>query len=116
MTWRLTQFAIICTSQINRPATFRRIALGPAAPSHHSQLRRIAADGTGEAPGYTAGLQQIDIRIPANAPHGPSVPLVSTVGGANTAAGGHDGNPVTDFKTSAGRATRHQYGIIHSGE
>lgn len=41
----------------------------------------------GEAPGWTHGLQQINVLIPANASKGPSVPLVLTVGGVTTQTG-----------------------------
>jgi len=41
----------------------------------------------GEAPGYTSGLQQINILIPMDSPVGGSVPLQMTVGGMNTPAG-----------------------------
>lgn len=38
----------------------------------------------GEAPGYTAGLQQINILIPSDVTPGPAVPLRLTAGGINT--------------------------------
>ena len=41
----------------------------------------------GQAPGYTSGLQQIDILVPANGPQGAGIPLVLTVGGVTTQAG-----------------------------
>ena len=41
----------------------------------------------GEAPGFTTGLQQINVQIPANAPAGPAVPLQLTVGGVSTPVG-----------------------------
>jgi hypothetical protein len=41
----------------------------------------------GQAPGYTSGLQQIDVLIPAGAPTGPGIPIVLTVGGVSTPAG-----------------------------
>jgi uncharacterized protein (TIGR03437 family) len=41
----------------------------------------------GDAPGETAGLQQINIQIPANAPAGAGVPIVLTVDGVNTQPG-----------------------------
>ncbi len=41
----------------------------------------------GEAPGETAGLQQINIQIPANAPAGAGVPIVLTVDSVNTQSG-----------------------------
>ena len=37
-----------------------------------------------EIPGETAGLQQINIQIPANAPAGAGVPIVLTVDSVNT--------------------------------
>jgi uncharacterized protein (TIGR03437 family) len=40
----------------------------------------------GRAPGFTAGLQQINVLLPTNAPHGAAV-LVLTVGGVDTQAG-----------------------------
>ncbi len=40
----------------------------------------------GQAPGYTAGLQQINLVLPANVPAGPQ-PLVLKIGGAQTQAG-----------------------------
>jgi uncharacterized protein (TIGR03437 family) len=41
----------------------------------------------GQAPGYTPGLQQIDILIPANAPAGSNIPLALTIDGVTTQAG-----------------------------
>ena len=41
----------------------------------------------GEAPGYTSGLQQINVLIPADSATGPSVPLRLIVGGFNTQSG-----------------------------
>ncbi|MCU1237909.1 MAG: Cadherin-like beta sandwich domain protein [Candidatus Solibacter sp.] len=41
----------------------------------------------GEAPGYTPGLQQINVLIPPDAPTGPSVLLRLVVGGINTQDG-----------------------------
>jgi len=41
----------------------------------------------GEAPGYTSGLQQINILVPENAPVGPAVPLQLAVGGVDTQSG-----------------------------
>jgi uncharacterized protein (TIGR03437 family) len=41
----------------------------------------------GQAPGYTTGLQQINVRIPANAPSGASIPLALTVAGSSTQVG-----------------------------
>ena len=41
----------------------------------------------GEAPGYTSGLQQINVLIPAASPRGPQVPLRLTVDGVDTQAG-----------------------------
>jgi uncharacterized protein (TIGR03437 family) len=41
----------------------------------------------GEAPGYTYGLQQINIRIPTDVPRGALIPLLLTVGGSSTQAG-----------------------------
>lgn len=41
----------------------------------------------GQAPGYTSGLQQIDLLVPADAPQGTSVPLVLTIGGVTTQSG-----------------------------
>ncbi len=41
----------------------------------------------GEAPGYTSGLQQINILVPSDSPAGPSVPLRLVVGGFNTQTG-----------------------------
>jgi uncharacterized protein (TIGR03437 family) len=41
----------------------------------------------GEAPGYTSGLQQINIQIPADAPTGPSVPIVVMASGIPTQPG-----------------------------
>jgi uncharacterized protein (TIGR03437 family) len=43
----------------------------------------------GQAPGYTSGLQQIDILVPVNSPQGAGIPLglVLTVGGVTTQAG-----------------------------
>jgi uncharacterized protein (TIGR03437 family) len=41
----------------------------------------------GEAPGYTRGLQQINILIPTDSPTGPSVLLRLSVGGFNTQEG-----------------------------
>jgi uncharacterized protein (TIGR03437 family) len=40
----------------------------------------------GEAPGYTAGLQQINILVPAGTPLGSAVPLQLMVGGVATQA------------------------------
>jgi uncharacterized protein (TIGR03437 family) len=39
---------------------------------------------SGEVPGLTRGLQQINIAIPDNAPTGTAVPLSFTVGGNTT--------------------------------
>jgi uncharacterized protein (TIGR03437 family) len=41
----------------------------------------------GAAPGYTAGLQQINVQIPADAPTGPAVQIRIAIGGANTPSG-----------------------------
>jgi uncharacterized protein (TIGR03437 family) len=41
----------------------------------------------GMAPGYTSGLQQINILVPENVPLGPAVPLQLTVGGVDTQSG-----------------------------
>jgi uncharacterized protein (TIGR03437 family) len=41
----------------------------------------------GEAPGYTYGLQQINIRIPTDVPVGALIPLLLTVGGSSSQAG-----------------------------
>jgi uncharacterized protein (TIGR03437 family) len=38
----------------------------------------------GQAPGYTSGLQQIDLMIPVNAPRGTAEPLVLVIGGVST--------------------------------
>jgi uncharacterized protein (TIGR03437 family) len=69
-------------------------AFSPPSPDH---LRRLAATVTakvgglpatilyaGEAPGYTDGLQQINLVIPSNAPSGSAVTLLLTVDGVNT--------------------------------
>jgi uncharacterized repeat protein (TIGR01451 family) len=41
----------------------------------------------GQAPGYTSGLQQIDVLIPSNLPAGAGVPLTLTIGGVTTQTG-----------------------------
>jgi uncharacterized protein (TIGR03437 family) len=41
----------------------------------------------GQAPGYTPGLQQIDILIPANAPAGSNIPLALIIDGVTTQVG-----------------------------
>jgi uncharacterized repeat protein (TIGR01451 family) len=41
----------------------------------------------GQAPGYTTGLQQIDILVPVNAPKGTGILLVLTIDGATTQTG-----------------------------
>jgi uncharacterized protein (TIGR03437 family) len=41
----------------------------------------------GEAPGYTSGLQQINILVPENVPLGAAIPLQLTVGGVDTQSG-----------------------------
>jgi uncharacterized protein (TIGR03437 family) len=41
----------------------------------------------GEAPDKTSGLQQINIRVPANAPTGPSVAIILTVNGVSSQSG-----------------------------
>jgi len=41
----------------------------------------------GLAPGYTSGLQQINIRIPDGCPAGAEVPLRLQLGGHNTQLG-----------------------------
>ena len=41
----------------------------------------------GQAPGYTPGLQQIDILIPAGAPKGQAIPIQLSTGGATTQTG-----------------------------
>jgi uncharacterized protein (TIGR03437 family) len=41
----------------------------------------------GQAPGYTPGLQQIDVLIPANAQPGPGASLSLTIGGVTTQTG-----------------------------
>jgi uncharacterized protein (TIGR03437 family) len=41
----------------------------------------------GEAPGYTSGLQQFNLLIPATVPRGSSVPVTLRVGGVGTQAG-----------------------------
>jgi uncharacterized protein (TIGR03437 family) len=41
----------------------------------------------GQAPGYTSGLQQVDILVPANAPQGAGIPLILTIGGVTTQTG-----------------------------
>ncbi len=41
----------------------------------------------GQAPGYTPGLQQIDILIPAGSPKGQAIPIQLSTGGATTQAG-----------------------------
>ena len=41
----------------------------------------------GQAPGYTSGLQQINVLIPVNTPLGSAVPLQLMVGGVSTQAG-----------------------------
>jgi uncharacterized protein (TIGR03437 family) len=41
----------------------------------------------GEAPGFTHGLQQINILLPVDSPKGDALPLRLSVGGLNTQAG-----------------------------
>jgi uncharacterized protein (TIGR03437 family) len=41
----------------------------------------------GAAPGYTTGLQQINVRIPSDAPSGSAVPIRMVTGGVSTPAG-----------------------------
>jgi uncharacterized protein (TIGR03437 family) len=41
----------------------------------------------GQALGFTPGLQQIDVLVPANAPKGPAVSITLSAGGFNTQAG-----------------------------
>ena len=41
----------------------------------------------GGAPGLTAGLLQINVRVPSNAPVGAATPLLVKVGGTNSQAG-----------------------------
>jgi len=41
----------------------------------------------GEAPGFTSGLQQINVRIPGDAPRGNAISLQFTIGGMNTQPG-----------------------------
>ena len=41
----------------------------------------------GAAPGYTTGLQQINVQIPTDAPTGPAVQIGIATGGANTPSG-----------------------------
>lgn len=73
---------------------------GALNPPSADGLRRVAGTVTaqlgtlpatvvyaGEAPGYTLGLQQINIQIPMNTPAGPAVPLLLTMGGVNTQSG-----------------------------
>jgi uncharacterized protein (TIGR03437 family) len=49
----------------------------------------VAAEVTyaGEAPGFTPGLQQINILIPEDAPVGPAVPIQLMVNGVSTQSG-----------------------------
>jgi uncharacterized protein (TIGR03437 family) len=41
----------------------------------------------GAAPGYTTGLQQFNVQIPADAPAGPAVQIRVVIGGTNTPSG-----------------------------
>lgn len=41
----------------------------------------------GNAPGLISGILQVNFRIPINAPIGPAVPLVLTVGSGRSTAG-----------------------------
>jgi uncharacterized protein (TIGR03437 family) len=41
----------------------------------------------GEAPGFTSGLQQVNILVPNNAPVGSAVPIQLVVDGLNTQSG-----------------------------
>ena len=54
-----------------------------------AQIGGVPADVyyAGEAPGYTSGLQQFNLLIPATAPRGSSVPVTLRVGGVDTQPG-----------------------------
>jgi trimeric autotransporter adhesin len=72
-------------------------AYGPVGPDGLTRLSNpvtatvggIAAQVmyAGQAPGYTPGLQQIDILIPAGAPKGQAIPVQLSTAGATTQTG-----------------------------
>jgi uncharacterized protein (TIGR03437 family) len=47
---------------------------------HFIGTRPSTVEYAGEAPGFTSGLQQINIRVPDDAPRGPAVSLRLVVG------------------------------------
>jgi uncharacterized protein (TIGR03437 family) len=49
----------------------------------------------GTAPGIVTGAMQVNVQIPSNAPSGPSVPIVITVGTGTSAASTQNGITVS---------------------
>jgi len=71
--------------------------LGPPGPDGLSHLllpvtaligdQPATVDFAGQAPGFSPGLQQINVLVPEGVPHGTPVPFQITVGGVPTQAG-----------------------------
>jgi uncharacterized protein (TIGR03437 family) len=47
----------------------------------------VSIEYAGPAPGMVAGIAQVNVRVPANAPSGSAVPIVISVGGSGTQSG-----------------------------
>ena len=92
---RLTKFVFAATSsaEFDDPtslADFNSLAKPPLGTYPvTATIGGIAANVSyaGEAPDKTSGLQQINIRVPANAPTGPSVAIILTVNGVSSQSG-----------------------------
>ena len=68
----------LATAPLPRPAASVTVTIGGAdAPVVY----------VGGAPGLTAGLLQINVRVPTNAPVGAAIPLLVKIGGTNSQAG-----------------------------